>query len=51
MSISNGGAETTLGFAIGTCVGDGLRGRYTNSNPGSLRLSLYPCELRAVNIR
>ncbi len=40
MFISNQGAETTLGFATGAAVGDVLHGRYTNSNPESLRYPL-----------
>jgi len=40
MFITNGGAETTLGFATGSTVGDVLHGRYTNSNPESLEYPL-----------
>ncbi|MBN1846893.1 MAG: hypothetical protein JW810_14500 [Sedimentisphaerales bacterium] len=38
--VSNRGAETILGFHTGSTVGDILHGRYTSSNPESLRLPL-----------
>ncbi len=40
MFVGNRGCETILGFATGAAVGDALHGRYTTSNPESLRYPL-----------
>jgi hypothetical protein len=40
MFVGNRGCETMLGFATGTAVGDALHGKYTTSNPESLRYPL-----------
>ncbi|MBM3498190.1 MAG: hypothetical protein FJX74_05920 [Armatimonadetes bacterium] len=40
MFVGNRGCETVLGFATGAAVGDALHGKYTTSNPESLRYPL-----------
>jgi hypothetical protein len=40
MFVGNRGCETILGFATGAALGDALHGKYTTSNPESLRYPL-----------